>query len=518
MNLLTEPLLRVQTDTGPRSMSLPELMEALGADHVQHLPGLQRHQEDPFHVFLCSLAAAVLARRGDINPVQPASYWESGLRALAGDQGDEAWTLVVDDLARPAFMQPPLPKADWGKLRLSATTPDELDLLPTAKNHDLKRARASRPHIDEWIYSLVSLQTMSGFFGRGNPGISRMNSGFGNRPIVELIRDHRMGPRWRDALIRVLKHRNDVLSQAFGYQMNGLALVWTQEWDGETSLPLNCLDPNYVEICRRVRLREKNGKLWAESVPSNANRIDAKHLSGVVGDPWLPIDLGASPKALTITSQGLTADVLRRLIFADEIQLTPLQRPLDAWQGTVWLRISVLVRGQGTTDGYHERIVPIPASKQRMLFHSPTAGASLAAIAKTAIEYAGIMCSRVLRRSALVYLMGAPQKPQSERDTAQLWWQKLSARFDALWSDTYFPWLWSLPDKVDDLEAARDWSQRLLEVARQVLHEAEKALPQRTGRAYRAKVEAERAFWTSFYSEKHFGFLKEWKNERAADI
>lgn len=108
MNLLVDPLLRVQTARGLEHMSLPALLAALGRDEVEHLPGLQRHQEDAFHVFLCCLAGAILSRRGDSDPVQPEEYWRSGLRGLAGEAGDDAWTLVVADVSRPAFMQPPL--------------------------------------------------------------------------------------------------------------------------------------------------------------------------------------------------------------------------------------------------------------------------------------------------------------------------------------------------------------------------------------------------------------------------
>ena len=112
MNLLTDPLLRAITDQGEELLSLPALLAALGHDRVQHLTGLQRHQADAFHVFLCYLAGAVLARNNHTNPIQDEEYWRQGMRSLAGEAGDDAWTLVVDDLTRPAFMQPPLPVGD----------------------------------------------------------------------------------------------------------------------------------------------------------------------------------------------------------------------------------------------------------------------------------------------------------------------------------------------------------------------------------------------------------------------
>ena len=84
MNLLTEPVFRVQTPRGPQAWSLPALLAALGADTVESLPGLQRHQEDAFHIFLCYLAGAVLARADLQDPIQPEAFWRDGLRRLAG--------------------------------------------------------------------------------------------------------------------------------------------------------------------------------------------------------------------------------------------------------------------------------------------------------------------------------------------------------------------------------------------------------------------------------------------------
>ncbi|MCB1822763.1 MAG: type I-E CRISPR-associated protein Cse1/CasA, partial [Candidatus Competibacteraceae bacterium] len=121
MNLLTEPVFRVQTPRGPQAWSLPALLAALGADTVESLPGLQRHQEDAFHIFLCYLAGAVLARADLQDPIQPEAFWRDGLRRLAGREDDCAWTLVVEDVMQPAFMQAPLAnKSDWAAFKPKA--------------------------------------------------------------------------------------------------------------------------------------------------------------------------------------------------------------------------------------------------------------------------------------------------------------------------------------------------------------------------------------------------------------
>lgn len=75
MNLLNDNLFRVETSSGKMRMSLPALLEALGHDEVISYPGIQRHQEDAFHVFLCYIAGAVLARSSVNAVVQDQEFW-----------------------------------------------------------------------------------------------------------------------------------------------------------------------------------------------------------------------------------------------------------------------------------------------------------------------------------------------------------------------------------------------------------------------------------------------------------
>ena len=518
MNLLVDPLIRVETSEGMTEMSLPALLESLGQDRVERLPGLQLHQEDPFHVFLTSLATAILSRDYMSDPVQTEGYWLEGLRKLASSAGDDAWTLVVDDLSRPAFMQPPLPAKDHEKLSLTAATPDALDVLQTAKNHDVKAARAIRPHADNWIYALVSLQTMSGFLGRGNYGISKMNSGFGNRSIVELVRSTRPGRRWQDAVVRLLPHRESLLNDVYGYRSDGLVLVWVEPWDGSTSLRLSNLDPVYIEICRRIRLRGRGGTIsHAAAVPAQTERIAAKELKGVVGDAWLPVDLGdrdtAEPKALTVSPQGLTPDLLRRIVFEDRLRLSALQKPLGDWNEALTLRVSVLVRGQGTTDGFHVRHIAIPPKVRMRLFGPPERRDPLARLSLEGISYAGRMLSGVLRPAAFTLIQGAPGVIKYDRDSAQAWWRRFATRFESLWSERYFPWLWSVEEPIDQDAALLQWATMLRDDAWLVFREVGNAMPMHAGRKYKTWVHAERAFWGALYSEANFPFLKEVQHE-----
>ena len=90
----------------------------------------------------------------------------------------EAWELVVDDWSKPALLQPPTVAAtDRAAYKNRLPTPDALDMLVTAKNHDLKQERMVGASEQDWLFALVTLQTTEGFLGAGNYGVSRMNGG-----------------------------------------------------------------------------------------------------------------------------------------------------------------------------------------------------------------------------------------------------------------------------------------------------------------------------------------------------
>jgi len=519
MNLLFDGLFRVETPAGRKQLSLPGLMSALGRDEIRAIPGIQRHQEDAFYIFLCYLAGAVLARSGLQDPVQDETFWTDRLLELAEDAGETAWQLVSDNFSAPAFMQPPLPETEHKKLKLKASTPDELDLLPSAKNHDLKMARASHYNNDEWIYALISLQTMSGYLGRGNQGISRMNSGFGNRPIVEICHFLELGRRWKDAIPRLLEHRARVLSGPWGYKGDGLCLLWTEPWGGKMGLKLSGLDPFYVEICRRVRLVMENSekpRIQALTVPAASPRIEAKELCGNVGDPWLPIDLAKKDSknkceapVLTVGPAGLTPELLRRLIFGDQFQLFSLQRPANGERKHAWLSVSVLIRGQGTTEGFHEKMIQLPASVRPALFgERKQERDTLSGLGKTGIEFAGKMATSVLKPAVFAYIESGPENINFDNETAKACWPRAAKSFQDLWSDAYFPWLWNSIGKGHEA-ALKEWASALKDHALFVLKEVMRALPVHHAQRYKARSMAESRFWAALYSDRNFPFLKE---------
>ena len=128
MNLLNQNVFRCEPDS---RRSLPEVFDGLSQGEIQAFTALRPHQRAAWHMFLVQLGVLAIERT---NWPQSSQEWADSLRSLT-NFGDDAWSLVVTDRNRPAFMQP----SDPGGLNWSTVlTPDALDMLITAKNHDVK--------------------------------------------------------------------------------------------------------------------------------------------------------------------------------------------------------------------------------------------------------------------------------------------------------------------------------------------------------------------------------------------
>ena len=165
--------------------------------------------------------------------------------------------------------------------------------------------------------------------------------------------------RWQADIASVLAQRSTVAT-IFGLaQENGHRLLWLLPWSGTDSLALSALDPLYIEICRRVRLSVVTSKAQAYATGSKVARIAAKESSGVTGDAWAPIDTAKS-KALTVSSNGFDYKLMSELLTGAQYTQGAAWR-LNDWPQDAHLQAlaQATVRGQGKTEGYHERRVPI---------------------------------------------------------------------------------------------------------------------------------------------------------------
>ena len=359
MNLIADPIL---TLAGPPRASLPALLAAMARGEVRGFPALRPHQRPAWHMFLVQLSALALWTAGRDGPPPDEETWAEALRGLTPDHPDDSpWRLAVADRSKPAFLQAPVPDGlKWSEV----ATPDALDMLIAARNHDLKQAVARQATAEDWVYALVSLQTCEGYGGKGNNGIARMNGGSSSRPLLGLVPAHgadmSIDPSaWWARDVKLLLAARGKRGHAELGTRGGPALLWCLDWPEDRQLDIRTLDPWFIEICRRVRLTESGGRLCAQRATSKGARIDAKALRGNTGDPWTPVN--TSGKSLTLGERGdFHYRRLYDLLFSRDWNRPLLACPGDGETGDMIVVAEAFARGNSKTGGFKSRVVPVP--------------------------------------------------------------------------------------------------------------------------------------------------------------
>lgn len=515
--LLDEPTFSaVDRATRARTMlTLPGVFAALVRNEIDDFPALRPHQRHVWHALLVQIAALHLLRSG--LPELPATEmdWRAALLALTPNDSDGAAWALVTPIDRPAFLQPPVPEGSLSNFAAIAT-PDALDMLVTAKNHDVKQESMHHTRPEHWVFALVSLQTQEGFLGAGNYGVSRMNGGFASRPSLGIAPPGGAGARLvRDAR-RLIELRPRMLDEYDFYpSTGGSALLWLYPWDGLSAISPRDLDIFYIEVCRRRRLitDEKHG-LSAVGISTKSARIDAKPLKGCTGDGWTPLIVdGADRKALTIDAGSFGYKRIAMLVFPrrstpNAAVRAPLQEiaPHDDVEGLTVLARGV-VRGQGKTEGFHERRIAISASLRRFLVEQPTDEG--AAVAAERVQDAGTIARKVLYPAALTAFTAAPVDGERKRDdeTAKKRAGRTLDAFDQMVDQTFFEALSDELAVVDSKPAADEvrarWLMALMEQARDVLDRCVQSAPAAAMRGYRTRARARDVLEYAF--RKHFG-------------
>ena len=507
--ILEDPLIRISKSNGALvRASLPAVYAALMRDEVDAFPALRPHQRHAWHAFLVQLGALAIHRAGLNEPPDNADEWRRILRGLTPDfPDDEPWQLVVEDITRPALMQPPARSDDRLKdYKTAVSTPDGLDMLVLSKNHDIKSAVAMQAEADDWIFALITLQTMEGYAGRGNYGISRMPSGYGNRPAFSITPSERHGLHFKRDVEGLREHRLSLLEE---YPMShaGIGLVWIIPWDGTKAeaLLLTALDPFYIEICRRIRLQCQGEKLKATRANSSFRRIvDVK---GLTGDPW-------APTSRVLNKQGTPTAFLgpRKLGYARVVDgLTSpdwgqpyLLRPVRSEReslGTMRLVARGMVRGEGGTEGYHERIIPLKPKTMQALGRARGAQ-ELGDIAKDRITQIGIVQS-ILRHAVATLAAHGYSDPKMHRngnpspnDLARPWVAQLDAVVDSSFFEDLQTEFEADPSERKDIRNRwlMNGQDGVVDLARNILFRAEGAFPCPAIHRYRARANAKSVF------------------------
>ncbi len=512
-NLLTEPLIRFRADGGKvETQSLPEVMDAMMEDRVESFTALRPHQRHAWHAFLVQLSAIAMHRAGRDDLPSNAAEWRGLIRSLTSNvwPDDEPWRLVVEDITKPAFMQPPATSPEGKQdYKSNVMTPDELDLLVTSKNHDLKSAVAREASLDDWLFALVTLQTMEGFGGAGNYGISRMNGGLGNRSSFSLAPlGNSPGPHMRRDILALVESMSELLSEAEDAGLgtrDGQALLWTLAWDGQApDLSMGDLHPLYIEVCRRIRIQSVGSIVSAIRTTTKAARIDAKALNGRTGDPWALVDRKGG-KLVTMAANPFTYKRVADYLTSPDFEPPRLFREMRVEQDSgdrIQLMARTMVRGQGKTEGYYERVISVRqrlrAAIQRRSGDEVT---DIGRISHGRIQDVGKVESILSHAIAVFAARGDRNNVKDEhRQTARPW----RARLNGIVDTTFFD---DLQDELEENNPTRQQEIRsrwlmdpdnrtgIIFRAQMLLEDAVDSLPCPAVHRYRAREAASGVFW-----------------------
>lgn len=495
-SLLSDPLFSVRNQAHQRVMlTLPGVLSSLEEGSITAFEALQIHQRQAWHSFLIQLAALGVSRSKRASTPRNAEVWKGSLLTLT-DGLEEAWTLVVNDLSKPAFMQPPIPEGslEAAHYKLDVTTPDDLDILVTSSNHDVKSNRITAPFIEHWLYAVIVEQTMEGFLGRGNYGIVRMNGGFGNRPQIGMTPSLDWSTCFQRDLAMLLSARKQIIDK-YDYNNEGVALLWLLPWDGKkaSAIALNKCDPFFIEVCRRLRFQEQDGGLRCWRANTMGPRIGVSDdLKGITGDPWTPIDK-VEGKALTIDRAGFTYKKLKDILLSGDYERPAALSNVDMEEGGL-LTATALVRGQGKTGGFHHRVIPVP-SKAIRVFGSLSEREELENRAEEMVDLASRMQRKVLG-PALRALLSAGTDIKVSFERVRPW----IIHFDTNVDNIFFPELWNSLDTPYEGAKLR-WQKSLFNLAKEQLHDAMQSCPLPSIRRYEALCAAESIFYGS--AHKH---------------
>ncbi|MCY4565445.1 MAG: hypothetical protein OXE40_13340 [Gammaproteobacteria bacterium] len=179
---------------------------------------------------------------------------------------------------------------------------------------------------------------------------------------------------------------------------SGHTLLWTLPWDGNAAeaLTLNRLHPLYMEVCRRIRLRlDVRGQVRAMRTSTKAARVEVKSLNGITGEPWALVDHRdkKGDKVLTLPGWGFTYKRVAEYLTSADYDRPALLSPTQAERHShepLELVARAMVRGQGKTEGYHERWVPVRHRFKMAIMRRGGGGLDdVAAISQARIEGVG---------------------------------------------------------------------------------------------------------------------------------
>jgi CRISPR system Cascade subunit CasA len=162
-----------------------------------------------------------------------------------------------------------------------------------------------------------------------------------------------------------------------------------------------------------------------------------------------------------------------------------------------------LARGQGKTEGFHERRIVVPSRARARL--ADETDRQLAQMAECMERDAGTMARSVLRPALLCAFEKGPEQLNFNARDAVAAARPFEQEFDAAVDTEFFPALWGSLEGTPE-KAEQEWQTTLRGHAKEALQKALKAGPRTETRRFIAAARAESMFDGSIY--KQFPLLR----------
>lgn len=340
-NLLIDPIITVVSDGVLETVPLPEVLSRLATGKEVEFERVRPFQEEAWHAFLVQLGALVASKEGKLP--QDRQGWRSALFSLGGDSA-ECWTLFVDDISLPAFMQPATKELNTTDVW---KTPDDLDVLITSRAHDIKPHQIQFPRMEDWMFALVSVQTTWGYGGAGNYGVFRNRGSYAARIFVSGAPSFSNSERF----LRDVKVWQEEWESIRGIGLRGdVKLLWNRFWSGSEQVEVCDLSPAAIEICRIYRMRLQGESLVCARKSCTAPMINrTQELSG---DIWTPLEVDPkSGEKSPMAFRGIPAlrDFIKIMFQAEP---SPAMRPRPDDKMIILRGVARDPSRQGMTVGY----------------------------------------------------------------------------------------------------------------------------------------------------------------------
>jgi len=508
-NLLTEKVVPIEAKEGTLWVTLPGAFAMMSSGAADGFAMVRPHQRHGLHMFAVQVAAMASE---ELSPSEIFSdnedVWKQRLLKLA----PEGWELVQDDCGKPGFLQPPMDAVSFKKAIEKkgnhVLTADDMTVLVRSRNHVVKFSRMTESLPWHWVCSLVEIQTLSGFEGRGLYGTARMYGGFGSRFMVGTYDDLCPSAMWKRDVRRALALLKGVERDYPFYGEAGTkhGLLWILPWDGESRLELGQLHPLFIDVSRRIRLfSTSDGNIASTYIISSCPRINSGEQNGRLGDPWAPINVKNNS---SLGAKTIDVKLLRNLIIADgqgDYQQAPLQTIDSKDNGDLYFHLAAVIGGQGKTEGFHEKTIHIPGAIRDMAFGGGLGSKRLGDCANAMLNDADKAWS-CLRKAVFAATQASRDEidwkhPQSEAAAG-----KARGLFKEEYEDNYFPYLWSA---MSD-EGGDDWISFLRAACDRVLESILVGYGPKTQFVYKARAKATGMLSGSWNKE----FKTEERNER----